>query len=175
MHREKNIKFSLCELRVLCGLYEKCSGELDEIVLKALAKDVEHRFKNANEFLSAIESIKTRIGYIPIPKQVAPSDGKKQRGGNARKKGKGFDEIAGMGELKNILYHDIILPLSDAELYEKYKVSPPNGMLLYGPPGCGKTFISQQHIEKVIKETSPSVSISQIKKYEEFKNNRSFV
>jgi transitional endoplasmic reticulum ATPase len=38
-----------------------------------------------------------------------------------------------------------------------------------------RTNISQQHIEKVIIETNPSVSISQIKKYEEFKNNRSFV
>ena len=60
-----------------------------------------------------------------------------------------FHEIAGMAELKDTLFHDIILPLSDTELYEKYKVYPPNGMLLYGPPGCGKTFVSQKFAEEV--------------------------
>jgi transitional endoplasmic reticulum ATPase len=63
--------------------------------------------------------------------------------------GKGFDEIAGMEELKETLYQDIILPLNDKELYEQYKVSIPNGMLLYGPPGCGKTFIAQKFAEEI--------------------------
>ena len=128
---------------------EKCGEELDEIVLKALANDVEHRYKNAHEFLSALESIKTKIDRIPLSDQATLSNGNKEGEFKARKKGKGFDEIAGMTELKDTLYHDIILPLSDTELYEKYKVSPPNGMLLYGPPGCGKTFVSQKFAEEV--------------------------
>ena len=66
-----------------------------------------------------------------------------------KEKGKGFDLIAGMNELKDTLYQDIILPLNDKELYEQYKVSIPNGMLLYGPPGCGKTFIAQKFAEEI--------------------------
>ena len=54
-----------------------------------------------------------------------------------------------MSELKDTLYQDIILPLNDKELYEQYKVSIPNGMLLYGPPGCGKTFIAQKFAEEI--------------------------
>ena len=63
--------------------------------------------------------------------------------------GKGFDEIAGMDELKETLYHDMILPLKDKELYEEYRVTLPNGMLLYGPPGCGKTFISRKFATEI--------------------------
>lgn len=53
----------------------------------------------------------------------------------------GWDEVAGMRELKAILERDVILPLQLPDLYEKYKIAIPNGLLLYGPPGCGKTHI----------------------------------
>jgi transitional endoplasmic reticulum ATPase len=66
-----------------------------------------------------------------------------------RQKGKGFDDIAGMHDLKETLYHDVILPLTEKELYEQYKVSVPNGMLLYGPPGCGKTYIAKKFAEEI--------------------------
>lgn len=52
--------------------------------------------------------------------------------------------VAGMRELKAILERDVILPLQEPELYRQYKVSLPNGILLYGPPGCGKTFIARK-------------------------------
>ena len=127
---------------------EKCNGELDEIVLKALSKDVEHRYQNANEFLVALKGVKIKPDSKHSIKPKSPSETNKY-GFKVKKKGKGFDDIAGMTELKETLYHDIIQPLSDTELYEKYKVTPPNGMLLYGPPGCGKTYISQKFAEEV--------------------------
>ena len=34
-------------------------------------------------------------------------------------------------------------------MYDQYKLSIPNGMLLYGPPGCGKTLIAQKFAEEV--------------------------
>nr|HQU94427.1 ATP-binding protein [Pyrinomonadaceae bacterium] len=70
-------------------------------------------------------------------------------GYKVRKPGKGFDEIAGMESLKETLYHEVILPLNDKALYEQYKVSIPNGILLYGPPGCGKTFIAQKFAQEI--------------------------
>jgi len=55
-----------------------------------------------------------------------------------------WPSVAGMRELKAILERDIILPLQEPELYRRYKVDLPNGLLLYGPPGCGKTFIARK-------------------------------
>ena len=55
-----------------------------------------------------------------------------------------WEGVAGMYELKAIFERDIILPLYEPEIYERYKVPLPNGVLLYGPPGCGKTFIARK-------------------------------
>ena len=62
--------------------------------------------------------------------------------------GNGFADIAGMDDLKEMLRKRVILILKDKELAEKYKLTPPNGMLLYGPPGCGKSFFAEKFAEE---------------------------
>ena len=52
--------------------------------------------------------------------------------------------VAGMREVKALLERDVILPLRNPELYERFKVNLPNGVLLSRPPGCGKTFIARK-------------------------------
>jgi transitional endoplasmic reticulum ATPase len=57
--------------------------------------------------------------------------------------------VAGMRDLKAMLERDVILPLLEPEIFERYRLSLPNGILLYGPPGCGKTFIARKLAEVV--------------------------
>ena len=65
------------------------------------------------------------------------------------KKGKGFSAIAGMQELKDTIQLDVIDALNEKERYAEYGLTIPNGMLLYGPPGCGKTFFAERMAEEI--------------------------
>jgi len=134
---------------------DTCTPYLDYVILKALSKDIEERYKTADEFLTALNDT-GKAEFKPMNETGIstdkPTEKKKEihvTSFKVTEKGKGFDLIAGMNELKETLYQDIILPLNDKELYEQYKVSVPNGMLLYGPPGCGKTFIAQKFAEEI--------------------------
>lgn len=62
---------------------------------------------------------------------------------------RGFDCVAGMKELKSLLISEVIEPLMNPEKFLKFKLSIPNGILLYGPPGCGKTFIVKKLAEEL--------------------------
>ena len=63
--------------------------------------------------------------------------------------GPGFAAIAGMEELKQQMREEVIDPLHNPEEYQRYGITIPNGMLLYGPPGCGKTFFAKNFSEEV--------------------------
>ena len=63
-------------------------------------------------------------------------------------KGNGFKDIAGMDQLKQMLIQKVIFILKDKEKAAKYKLLPPNGMLFYGPPGCGKSFFAEKFAEE---------------------------
>lgn len=60
----------------------------------------------------------------------------------------GFADVAGMAALKERLRRDVIDVLKDPAKARRYRVTIPNGMLLYGPPGCGKTFFAEKFAEE---------------------------
>lgn len=63
--------------------------------------------------------------------------------------GQGLDKVAGMHALKALLRRDVVAPIRNPEPYRRYGLSIPNGILLYGPPGCGKTYIARQLAEEL--------------------------
>lgn len=54
-----------------------------------------------------------------------------------------LSDIAGMTDVKTQLDLSLLGPIRNPELMKAYKVSARGGLLLYGPPGCGKTFIAK--------------------------------
>ena len=51
--------------------------------------------------------------------------------------------IGGLGERMERILELVELPLRKPELFERLGISPPTGVLLHGPPGCGKTLIAR--------------------------------
>ena len=67
----------------------------------------------------------------------------------SKEKKMGFAEIAGMDELKQSLSQRVLWPLRHAEKALQYRLQLPNGILFYGPPGCGKTYFATKLAEEL--------------------------
>lgn len=57
---------------------------------------------------------------------------------------RGLDEVAGMSELKALFRRDFIRIVRNPKVAQAYGIKPSNCTLLYGPQGCGKTFIAEK-------------------------------
>lgn len=124
----------------------KFSNDIDEqtklIISKALNNNPENRFQSCKDFIKALNG--DMIISLLLEKDEKINTPKKQV-----KIERGFSSIAGMQELKDTLKLDVIDALNDKERYKEYGLSIPNGILLYGPPGCGKTFFAEKFAEEI--------------------------
>ena len=125
---------------------------LRAVLEKALAWNWQDRYADAGEFLAALDLARTgaqvRDGRkseltaeatpATVPRTVQKSAGPT-----------GFAAIAGMAGLKQLLQDDVVLPLRDKARYAEYKVGILHGLLLFGPPGCGKTYVARRLAEEL--------------------------
>ncbi len=72
-----------------------------------------------------------------------------------------FADVGGMNAVKEDIRMKIIYPLKNAELFRQYGKKTGGGVLLYGPPGCGKTLLSRATAGE-IKGTFISIGIHQV-------------
>ncbi len=121
--------------------------ELDEqllnIINKATQNDVQYRFQSAQEMMDAIDG-KVKVDIIKKVTNASNSEEPKKK----VKRGNGFADVAGMSELKEQLQSDVIDLLQNPEQAKELGLSIPNGLLFYGPPGCGKTFFAEKFAEE---------------------------
>jgi transitional endoplasmic reticulum ATPase len=53
-----------------------------------------------------------------------------------------WDQVGGLEEVKQSLIEAVEWPLKSPEMFKRLGVTPPKGILLHGPPGCGKTLLA---------------------------------
>ncbi len=138
--RKKSLAFPNIENKVV-----DFDDSILKIIKKALQHDPENRFQNVDEFL---KSLNGEIHIEEIEEKTNQPIEEKKKEATSVKKGKGFSAIAGMKKLKDQLKNDVIDVIENPEEYKKHNLGLPNGMLLYGPPGCGKTFFAERFAEE---------------------------
>ena len=130
--------------------YESVEEVIDDLIAdddSAMAKKIRDRLAKRERGASSDEYEERQEWSGSSERRQAATetsaDVEIKRGG-----GNGFADIAGMDDLKEMLRKRVIMILKDKELAEKYRLTPPNGMLLYGPPGCGKSFFAEKFAEE---------------------------
>ncbi|MDO5031590.1 proteasome ATPase [Corynebacterium sp.] len=74
-----------------------------------------------------------------------------------------YADIGGLDEQISQIRDSVELPFTHPELYRAYDLQPPKGVLLYGPPGCGKTLIAKavaNSLSTSLGATAPSYFIN---------------
>lgn len=133
---------------------------LQRILKKCLDNKKELRFESIHELyvvLNEGEKNPTSASTEPLTKStisdistkaIEEVDPNLEVPDGERRHGNGFSDVAGLDQLKEMLQTKVLFLLKNKELAERYKLTPPNGMLLYGPPGCGKTYFAEKFAEE---------------------------
>ena len=134
----------------------KLPDYMKAILLKALAKNADDRFASATEFGQALlEQVMPELAKRIEEEEKKPQAETKGLDNSGptitirKGSGSGFDNVTGRNELKEQLRKEVLYALQNPEKAKMYKLPTINGVLLYGPPGCGKSLVLTSFAEEL--------------------------
>ena len=76
-----------------------------------------------------------------------------------------YEDIGGLDDQIELIKDAVELPYLYAELFTEHQLEPPKGILLYGPPGCGKTLIAKAVANSLAKRVAEKSGNSSTRSY----------
>lgn len=119
--------------------------KLNEFLGKAEKRQIDVHYVNEDIDNRAIMGRCDMVKPVPLLEHTILSvDSHPESENNKTPQKQALDEVAGMSDLKALFRRDFIRIVRNPKVAQAYGIKPSNCTLLYGPQGCGKTFIAEK-------------------------------